>query len=379
MSSALRPLTLSAAVCLLSTISPRHVTAQESTTLGGYGEIHYTNRSGRNTPAEVNLRRFVVYLAHTFDERLTFRSELEVEDAKVEGGSAGGEVALEQAFLDYRFSNKLTLRTGLVLIPVGIINETHEPPSFNGVDRPAFENDVIPTTWREIGVGIVGALPIAEGLSYRLYVVNGLVASGFSDAEGIREGRQEGRNASFANPSLTGRVEWVRPGLRVGGSFWYGGTTAGDSGLGTGTFSAPVALVSADARYDRGAFSARGVIATIGVSDADSINALYGTAVGSRITGGYVEGAYNVLTFLAPRSKQRLNAFVRHERYDTQADVPAGTTRDRQFARRVTTLGLTYKPLFNVAFKGDYEVRRTAAGGGVGAGETLRLGIGYQF
>ena len=379
MSSALRSFTVSAVVCLLSTISPRHVTAQESTTLGGYGEIHYTNRSGRNTPAEVNLRRFVVYLAHTFDERLTFRSELEVEDAKVEGGSAGGEVALEQAFLDYRFSNTLTLRTGLVLIPVGIINETHEPPSFNGVDRPAFDNDVIPTTWREIGVGIVGALPIAEGLSYRLYVVNGLVASGFSDAEGIREGRQEGRNASFANPSLTGRVEWVRPGLRVGGSFWYGGTTAGDTLLGTGTFKVPVSLISADARYDRGALSLRGVVATIGVSDADSINALYGTAVGNRITGGYVEGAYNVLTFLAPRSKQRLNAFVRHERYDTQADVPAGTTRDRQFARRVTTVGLTYKPLFNVAFKGDYEVRRTAAGGGVGAVETLRLGIGYQF
>ena len=379
MSSALRSLTLTAAVCLLSAISTRHVTAQESTTLGGYGEIHYTNPSGRNTPAEVNLRRFVMYLAHTFDEHISFRSELEVEDAKVEGGSAGGEVALEQAFLDYRFSDRLTLRTGLVLIPVGIINETHEPPSFNGVDRPAFDHDVIPTTWRELGVGIVGALPLAEGLSYRVYVVNGLVASGFSDAEGIRAGRQEGRDASFANPSVTGRVEWVRPGLRVGGSFWYGGTTAGDSGLGTGAFSAPVALVSADVRYDRGAFSARGVIATIHVSDADTINALYGTAVGSRITGGYVEGAYDVLTFLAPRSKQRLNAFVRHERYDTQGHVPAGTTRDPQLARRVTTLGLTYKPLFNVAFKGDYEVRRTAASGGVGAGETLRFGIGYQF
>ena len=367
------------AAALLTASTSQLGSAQESTTIGGYGEVHYTNRSGRNTPAEVNLRRFVVYLAHTFDEHISFRSELEVEDAKVEGGSAGGEVALEQAFLDYRFSDRLTLRTGLVLIPVGIINETHEPPTFNGVDRPAFDHDVIPTTWRELGVGIVGALPVAEGLSYRLYVVNGLKASGFSDAEGIREGRQEGRNASFANPSLTGRLEWVRPGLRVGGSFWYGGTAAGDTLLGSGTFTAPVALFSADARYDRGALSLRGVVATISVSDADTINALYGTAVGSRISGGYVEGAYNVLTVLAPRSKQRLNAFVRHERYDTQADVPTGTTRGRQFARRVTTLGLTYKPLWNVAFKGDYEVLRTAAGGGTGAGETLRFGIGYQF
>jgi hypothetical protein len=351
--------------------------AQESTTIGGYGEVHYTNPAGRNTPAEVNLRRFIVYLAHTFNDRLAFRSELEVEDAKIEGGSSGGEVALEQAFLDYRLSDRLTLRTGLVLPPVGIINETHEPPTFNGVDRPAFDHDVIPTTWREIGIGVVGRLPAPEGLSYRLYLVNGLRAANFSDAEGIRGGRQEGREATFANPSLTGRLEWVRPGLRVGGSFWYGGTTAGDTLLGTGTFDAPVALLSADARYERGGFALRAVGVTIGVSDADTINALYGTAVGSRIAGGYLEVAYNVLRILSPGATEKLHAFARHERYDTQARVPAGTTRDRGFARRVTTLGLAYRPTWNTIFKGDYEVRRTVAG--TGEGETLRLGVGYQF
>ncbi|HEV8264549.1 MAG TPA: hypothetical protein VGQ06_06335 [Gemmatimonadales bacterium] len=351
--------------------------AQESTTVGGYGEVHYTNPSGRNTPAEVNLRRFIVYLAHTFKDRLAFRSELEVEDAKVEGGSNGGEVALEQAFLDYRLSDRVTLRTGLVLPPVGIVNETHEPPTFNGVDRPAFDHDVIPTTWREIGVGVVGTVPVTEGLSYRLYLVNGLRAESFSAAEGIRGGRQEGREATFANPSLTGRLEWVRPGLRVGGSFWYGGTTAGDTLLGTGTFDAPVALFSADARYERGGLALRAVAVTIGVSDADTINGLYGTAVGSRISGAYAEAAYDVLRLLVRGTSQRLNAFVRHERYDTQADVPAGTTRDRGFARRITTLGLSYKPTWNTVFKGDYEVRRTAAG--TGEGETLRLGVGYQF
>jgi hypothetical protein len=350
--------------------------AQETTTIGGYGEIHYTNTSGRNTPAEINLRRFVVYLAHTFNDRLTFRSELELEDAKIEGGSAGGEVALEQAFLDYRFSDRVTLRTGLVLPPVGIINETHEPPTFNGVDRPAFEHDVIPTTWRELGLGVVGTLPV-EGLSYRLYLVNGLRADGFTDAEGIRGGRQEGREASFANPSFTGRLEWVRPGLRVGGSFWYGGTTAGDTLLGTGSFDAPVTVLSADARYENRGASLRGVIATVSVGDAEQINALYGTAVGSRIAGGYVEAAYNLLHQLAPKSTQRLNAFVRHERFNTHASVPSGTVRNDELARRITTLGLVYKPTWNTAFKGDYEIRRTAAG--TAEGETLRLGVGYQF
>ncbi|HXO84232.1 MAG TPA: hypothetical protein VN803_01780, partial [Gemmatimonadales bacterium] len=279
----------SLSVCALLCAAAVPAAAQESTTIGGYGELHYTNHSGRNTPAEINLRRFVIYLAHTFTDRLSFRSEVELEDAKVEGGSAGGEVALEQAILDYRVADRMTLRTGLLLAPMGIINETHEPPTFNGVDRPAFDHDVIPTTWRELGIGIVGTVPLGEGLSYRLYLVNGLRADGFSGEEGIREGRQEGREASFANPSLTGRLEWVRPGLRVGGSFWYGGTTAGDTLLGTGSFDAPLTVLSADARYEVGGVSLRGEIANANVGDAEQINTLYGSDVGSRIAGGYVE------------------------------------------------------------------------------------------
>ncbi|HET7295569.1 MAG TPA: hypothetical protein VFI66_00410, partial [Gemmatimonadales bacterium] len=302
--------------------------AQERTTVGGYGEVHYTNRSGPASPATVNLARFVVYLAHSFDARLAFRSELEVEDAKVEGGSTGGEVSLEQAYLDYRLADGLTLRTGLVLVPVGIINETHEPPSFNGVARPGFDHDVIPTTWREIGIGAVGAIPGGGGLAYRVYLVNGLRAEGFTAAEGLRDGRQEGRNASFANPSFTGRLEWARPGWKIGGSFWYGGTADTATAVGTGTFAAAVTLLSADARADLGALALRAVVANVSVSDAQAIDAAYGQAVGSRIAGGYLEVAYDVLRALVPASSQKLQAFLRHERYDTQADVPAGVTRD---------------------------------------------------
>jgi hypothetical protein len=351
--------------------------AQQRTTIGGYGEIHYTNPSGPNTPATVDLKRFVVYLAHSFSDQLVFRSELEVEDAKLEAGGTAGEVSLEQAYLDYRLKDWLTVRTGLVLPPVGIINETHEPPTFNGVARPAFDHDVIPTTWREIGVGALGNVPWVKGLSYRLYLVNGLRAEGFSAAEGIREGRQEGQNARFTNPSLTGRLEWTRPGLKLGGSFWYGGTADTARALGTGAFAAPITLVSADARYDAGSLALRGVVANLGVSDAGAIDALYGAGVGSRIAGGYVEAAYNVLAALAPGSSQQLNVFARHERYDTQADVPAGVTKDETLARRITTFGLTYKPTWNTAFKGDYQLVRNAAG--TGAYEVLALGVGYQF
>ena len=356
---------------------PQTVRGQEHTTVGGYGELHYMNLTGPNTPGVVNLARFVVYLAHTFDDRLVFRSELEVEDAKVEGGQPGGEVAIEQAYLDYHVADWLTVRTGLVLAPVGIINETHEPPTFNGVDRPGFDTDVIPTTWREIGVGAVGTIPGSSGLAYRLYLLNGLRADGFSGAQGIREGRQEGQLASFANPSLTGRLEWARPGWKIGGSFWYGGSANADSVLGSGSFAAPIALVSADLRYDIGGASVRGEVANISVSDAGAIDTRYGTTVGSRIAGGYVEGAYDLLRLLAPGSSHKLSAFARHERYDTQAAVPAGVPRDRSLARRLTTVGLTYKPTWNTAFKGDYQIVRNAAG--VGEHEVLSLGVAWQF
>jgi hypothetical protein len=358
-------------------LNPLNAQDSETTSVGGYGEVHYTNATGPNTPGVLNVRRFVLYLAHTFSEKLAVRSELELEDAKIEGGEAGGEVALEQLYLDYLISPAFTMRAGLVLPPVGIVNEIHEPPTFNGVDRPTFDQVVIPTTWREIGVGAVGAIPGSSGLSYRVYLMNGLKAAGFSAASGIRGGRQEGKEASFANPSVTGRLEWARPGLRLGGSFWYGGSANQDSLLGTGAFDNAVALVSADARYDVGPFMFRGVVAHISVADADAIDAVYATQVGSRIAGGYIEAAYNVLSALAPASAQRLNAFLRYENFDTQAGVPALAVKDETLARRITTFGLSYKPIYNVVFKGDYQLQRNKAG--VGEGELLALGVGYQF
>ena len=161
------PLALSLLASLTTTalVGQQQEPATERTTIGGYGEVHYTNRSGARSPGEVNVKRFVIFLSHSFSDRIAFRSELELEDTKIEGGEDGGEVALEQAYLDYRLTDAVTLRTGLVLTPVGIINEVHEPPTFNGVARPQFDREVIPTTWREIGVGAVGNLSASRGLA----------------------------------------------------------------------------------------------------------------------------------------------------------------------------------------------------------------------
>jgi hypothetical protein len=171
--------------------------AQPHTTIGGYGELHYTNSNRPGAGSVGTLKRFVLYFAHSFDDRITFRSELEVEDAKVEGGDEGGEVALEQAYLDFRLGDHATVRAGLVLVPLGIVNETHEPPTFNGVARADYHAVIIPTTWRELGVGVVGSVPGTQGLAYRVYLVNGLLADGFTAERGLRGGRQEGKEAQI--------------------------------------------------------------------------------------------------------------------------------------------------------------------------------------
>ena len=363
----------SALFALLLAATPLAAQTQPTTTVGGYGEIHFTDPSGG--PASADVSRIVLYLAHTFDDRLSFRSELEVEHARIEASGTEGEVAFEQAYLDYRFSERFTLRTGLVLIPVGMINETHEPPTFNGVERPTVDHDVIPTTWREIGVGALGRF--GNGWSYRAYLVNGLRAEGFTADEGIRGGRQEGQKASFANYAVTGRLEWARPGLKVGVAGFFGGTADTNSAIAEGAFGAPIALIAVDARWESGPWSARALLANVSIARAEEINGVFGADVGSRIQGGYIEGAYDLLAALAPQAEARLDAFVRYERLNTQADVPTGVIADEANDRTIYSGGLTFRPVSTVAFKADYQLFRNAAQ--AGQGERFDLGIGFSF
>jgi hypothetical protein len=366
-------------IAIFTILTPSALLAQGEarTTLGGYGEIHYTNSDLPGVPAEVTLARFVLYVGHSFNDRITFRSELELEDAKIEGGELGGELALEQAYIDYRFSDPFTLRTGLVLMPMGIINEWHEPTTFNGVDRPLYDRIIVPTTWREIGVGVDGKIPPVQGLAYRAYLVSGLDAAEFSGATGVRGGRPSGQESSFANIGLTARVEWGRPDLKVGLSTWYGGSAGLDSTLGTNPFSAPVFFLTADVRYEIGAFAFRGEAGNVSIPDAEAINAVYGNDVGSRIAGWYLEGAWNALSVLAPQSTQRLALFVRYDQANTQASVPSGIPQNGAYDHQTTTVGVTWKPVSGLAFKGDYQLRRNTAD--FLEDNAVNLGLGWQF
>lgn len=366
--------TLASVVFALLSLSTALSQEENGTTLGGYGELHYNEPDG-DRRGVLDFHRFVIYVGHTFNEELSFRSEIELEHTLIEAGEPeGGEISIEQAFLDYQISRAFGIRAGIILPPVGLINMYHEPPTFNGVERPAVDQVIIPTTWRESGAGLHGSP--AEGLQYQLYVVAGFRASGFSGNNGLRGGRQRAFESNPGNPSFTGRLDYSPTmGLLLGGSFFVGNSSADLDSIGDAT----VSLWSGDVRYSTGGFALRAVGALGTIGDADKINQQFNTTVADRIFGYYVEGAYNVLPLLCEESEEELNVFARYEKYNTQG-ATTGFSPLEQYNRNDIVLGLTYKPTFNTAFKFDYTFRNNELNAGSFKNtRQLNLGIGYYF
>src|SRR5262245_54269590 len=155
----------------------------------------------------LDFHRFVLIVTHSFSDRIRFVSELELEHALVEGLEEAGELELEQAYLDFLLSRRFNVRAGMLLMPIGIINERHEPPTYYGVERPFVDTFIIPTTWFEVGAGVHGEF--GRGWRYRVYVTSPLDARKFNADEGIRNGRQKGADTVIGRPATTGRVEYV--------------------------------------------------------------------------------------------------------------------------------------------------------------------------
>jgi len=368
-----------------------HETTEESTTIGGYGEIGYTEPEGTGR-GTVDVPRFIIFLEHSFSPDISFVSELEIEHTRVEGEEEGGEVALEQAYLQYNLGERASLRAGLVLLPIGIINEFHEPPTFNGFRRPRFDRSVIPTTWREIGVGVVGRVPEVDGLQYQAYLTNGLNAEGFTAMDGIRGGRLEGAEAPLQNLAFSGRLEYLNGGLRTGGSVYFGGSSGGNPELGDGVFDAPVFLYSFDAQFNVENLYLRGIVTGISIDKkvdevlhrTERIDSITGSTVvdyidpiGTAIGGGYIEAAYDVAKLFNPATSQQLMPFVRYEKFNTMADVPTDATANPAADRSYIVAGLTFKPTYNTVFKLDWTMADDATDAKV-PGE-LALGVGYNF
>jgi hypothetical protein len=358
------------------------VYARKGVSVGGYGEFVYQNfdrsredREPSQLSDTADLLRAVLYFGYKFDDRWVLNTELEAEHA-VTASDKGGEVEIEFAYLDYLFSRPVRARAGLVLIPMGLINELHEPPTFLGALRPDVEQRLIPTTWRELGAGFYGD---AGSFSYRLYAVNGLNSQGFS-AEGIREGSQEGSEAAAENWAITGRLDWSPAnGALVGASFFTGDSDQRRTTPSGRAFSGRTTVADLHADWKWRGLWLRGLYVRTTIGDAaaiDEANGLGGDAsIGSRQWGWYAQAGFDLLA-LRPGARASLIPFVRYERYDTQAEVPSGYERNPENRVRVLTIGTVFKPIEQIAVKFDWQQKRNAARTGV---NQWNAGLGYLF
>ena len=332
--------------------------------IGGYGEALYRNFAQSRddgTPSghsdRVDLLRAVFYFGYKFDDRFLFNSEVEYEHATTgEGGEQKGEVAVEFAYLDYLFgkNRSLGVRAGLVLIPMGFINELHEPPVFLGANRPEVEQRILPSTWSELGVGVFGQ---AGSFAYRAYVVNGLDAAGFSAGEPIRGGRQEGSSALAENAAVTARLDYVGlPGVVAGASGYAGGSGQGREVEGR-PLRGRVSLFDFHAEWRWRGVQTRALFARGTIGDAARVNALSGLtgveSVPAVFSGGYAEAGYDLLF---PRGGDAsLVPFLRYERLSAQQSVPAGFSADPANDLRLWTFGVQFRPIPQIVVKADYQ------------------------
>jgi hypothetical protein len=361
---------------ILASSSPAQNTPgpTSATGLSGYMDFHYTKVDHED--GQLDFHRFVLLVTHRFTDKIRFVSELELEHAFVEGLEEAGELELEQAYVDFLLSRSFSLRAGMLLMPVGIINERHEPPVYYGVERPLVETVIIPTTWFEVGAGIHGE--VGQGWRYRAYVTSPLDAAEFSAEEGVRNGRQKGSRTNIGKAAATGRLEYVGiRGLTTGASFWSGSTGFEFQPR----FDVPVGLVEADARYSRNRFEGRAQIAQVNISGAGDLNdAITRTTgvnpnVARTLRGGYLEASYRVIS--GARFGD-VGAFVRYENVDTQFRMPDGFVPLPEFDREVWAVGATYWPEPDIAIKVDYVHQRNRSAI-VPAPSSFNVGLGWWF
>ena len=334
-------------------------------------------------PSNADLERIVTYLGYKFTDKILFNSEIEFEHGTSgEGSEVKGEVSVEFASLDFFINPFTNIRTGLVLMPMGMVNRIHEPLFYFGNHRPVVEQVIIPSTWREMGVGLFGA--ITPNLTYTAYVVNGLNAKGFSSA-GITEGKGGGSQALAQNFGYIAQVNYDPdqvPGLTVGGSA-YVGNSGQDQVYAGQKVNAFTQLYESHIQWKYRGLEFRALGSLGFINDSATLtanNQALGNGqggVGSQNYGWYSEVGYDVLPFIINGTDQYLAPFFRYERLNTMAQVAEGVTADPLANQRIYQVGLQYKPISQVVIKADY--RNFGAASGATMPDDFNLGFGFIY
>ncbi|MDE0929812.1 MAG: porin [Halioglobus sp.] len=329
----------------------------ERTQIGGYGEMHYNNLENNNDNGEdidkIDFHRFVLYLGHDFNDTTRMFSEVELEHS-LSGDGKPGEVELEQAYIEHDLSSTTRMKAGLFLVPVGILNQTHEPTTFYGVERNNVEKNIIPTTWWEGGLALSGE--ILPGWSYEGAFTSGL---NIDFAEGdykVRDGRQKVAKADASKPAYTANTKYTGiAGLELGATIQY------QAGLGQGNYDEDVdaMLYSAHVAYRNGPFGLRALAAAWDIDDA--INEVKAGA--NEQNGWYIEPSWLVM--------RDLGIFARYSEWDNLAGSDGETDISEW------DVGVNYWLVENVVFKADYQWQDAPPG--QKELEGFNLGVGFTY
>ena len=377
-------------------------TSPDRVRVHGYGELHFNHRiqadAGRT---EIDQHRFVIGIHALLTDWIHLNAEIDFEHA-------AQELEFELAYLDFLLDPKYNVRAGVMLIPVGFLNEFHEPNLFWSVERPELQSKIIPTTWSGAGAGIFGT-PV-EGVNYRLYAVNSVQSvrpAGFStgggsggsggeggrfrSSSGIRSGRQQINELIAEDFSATGRLELTKlfPGLQLGFSFYTGNTThdllPGDEG-------GRILLLEADMKYRLQWFEMNSTIANIDVNDAAALNAFCttqnaitagtcSTDIPDNIFGWNVQAGIHLPQLLGMNTSHDLIPWFMFEDIRPQDSVPSGTAATSGTNFDVYTFGLTYLPIPEVAIKADFQhfVFDRASGSSGRSKDQFNMAIAYMY
>ena len=347
-----------------------------ATVISGYGELNYNRPTRQSDKAQLDLRRFVIGLQHRINDRTKLVTELEVEHA-VTSASDPGEVAVEQAYVEHQLTPTLAARGGLFLRPVGLLNETHEPTAFYGVERNFVETAIIPTTWREAGAQLIGnldnGLTLQGGISTSFDLTKWDPASSEGRESPLASIHQEAAQARARNFGFFGAANYRGvPGLLVGASLFTGNATHGQAGYP----SMRVTLGDVHARWTPGRWDLSALYARGYISNTEQLNAtMVGnpTLIPKTFDGWYVQGAYK----LWQQGDYALSPFVRLERFNTArafANLGPGITPDAARTEQVATVGANFWLTRSVVIKADYQrfkVNKDA--------NRFNVGLGWAF
>ena len=362
--------------------------SESKLTIGGYAQIDYNQGFDNVTRSNglLDVHRMVMLFGYRFNERTQFITELEFEHVS--------ELYVEQAFLQYKINSYVNFKGGLILIPMGLINEYHEPPTYNGVERPLVDNYISPTTWREIGAGFTGTIATA-GVKYQVYVVNGFNsyngAGKLNGKNGLRGGRQKGAESFVSSPNLSGRVDYFGiKNLQLGASVYFGNTQStlyngidknDDVALAKADSSiVGISMYGLDARYNWGKLQVKGQYYYNFLTNTEQYNAFTKNSgvdndLGSALRGWYLEAAYGIN--LSKKNAQELVPFARLEYYNTQQQVSGTTVQNDAYKNNIITAGLGWKMTENTVIKAD--VQFIKSGVATEYNKTFNAGIGVMF